>query len=77
MVIKELDAVVLTSDLSQHGLKAGDVGAVVMVYRGGEAYEVEFVTMKGHTISVITLPRDSIRPVEATDLIHVRRAAVA
>jgi hypothetical protein len=33
----------------------GDIGTVVLVYRGGEAYEVEFVAADGNTIAVETL----------------------
>jgi len=76
-VIEELDTVVLTKDLPQHGLKNGDVGAVVMVYKDGAGYEVEFTTFKGQTISLVTLKPEDIRPVEETDGIAVRRVAVA
>jgi hypothetical protein len=44
MNMSEHDVVVLTRDLPEHGLRAGDVGAVVHVYSNGKAYEVEFVT---------------------------------
>jgi uncharacterized protein DUF4926 len=37
--IKEHDRVVLKSDLPAEGLKAGDVGTVVHIYRDGLAYE--------------------------------------
>jgi len=30
-MIKELDSVVLTTDLPEHGLSAGDIGTVVLV----------------------------------------------
>ena len=42
-MIKELDTVVLAKDLKEYQLTRGDVGAVVHVYEGGKAYEVEFV----------------------------------
>ena len=44
IMIKELDTVVLAKDLKEYQLTRGDVGAVVHVYEGGKAYEVEFVT---------------------------------
>ena len=50
-MISELDMVVLTSDLSEHGLQQGDVGAVVHVYSASEGYEVEFVTAEGRTVA--------------------------
>lgn len=76
-MISELDTVVLTKDFPKHGLKAGDVGAVVMVYRDSEGYEVEFTTLKGQTMSVVTVKPDAIRSVEDTDRLHARTAAVA
>lgn len=59
-MIKELDPVVLTENLPEHGLKAGDVGWVVMVHGGGAGYEVEFVTLTGETVSVVTVRRSRL-----------------
>ena len=74
-MISELDMVVLTSDLSEHGLQQGDVGAVVHVYGVGEAYEVEFVTAEGRTVAVLTLTVADIRPMAAREILHVREVA--
>jgi hypothetical protein len=52
-MIQELEQVVLTVDLLEHGLKLGDVGTVVLVH-GAEGYEVEFMTLDGETIAVVT-----------------------
>lgn len=71
-MINELDMVVLTSDLSEHGLQQGDVGAVVHVYGEGEAYEVEFVTAEGRTVAVLTLTGADVRPMAAREILHVR-----
>lgn len=38
-MIKEHDRVVFLKDVSEEGLKAGDVGTVVHVYRQGESFE--------------------------------------
>jgi len=76
-VINELDTVVLTTDLPEEGLKAGDLGAVVAVYRDGASYEVEFVTLKGQTVSVVTVPHHGLRPVDEKDLPTTRQTAVA
>jgi len=40
----EHDCVVLTQDLAEASLKAGDV-PVVHVHQGGAGYEVEFMTL--------------------------------
>ena len=77
MKIKEHDCVVLTRDLPEEDLKAGDVGAVVHIHKGGEAYEVEFVTLAGRTIAVATVGASRLRPVGKRDIHHVRELAVA
>lgn len=46
MRFHEFDTVVLKIDMPSHGLKTGDVGAVVQVY-SENAVEVEFVTASG------------------------------
>jgi len=48
MRFTELDTVVLDRDFPEHGLRKGDLGAVVQVYEP-EALEVEFVTASGRT----------------------------
>ena len=73
--IRELDTVVLLRDLPEAGLRAGDLGAVVMVY-GLEALEVEFVTASGRTQALVTLPVSDVRPVRDDDLLAVRTSSV-
>ena len=72
MMIKEHDCVVLTADLPDEKLEAGDVGTVVHIHKGGVAYEVEFVTLDGHTVAVATVASDQLRPVSRRDISHVR-----
>jgi hypothetical protein len=74
-MIKELDPVVLTKSMPEHGLRAGDVGWVVMTHAGGAGYEVEFVTLAGETVSVLTVPAASVRAVQGKELAHSRRVA--
>jgi hypothetical protein len=69
--------VVLSTPLPSEGLEAGDVGTVVHVYEDGQAYEVEFVTLDGHTAAVATLEASHVRPVTRRDLTHVRELQVA
>ena len=73
--IKEHDRVVLTANLVDEKLAAGDVGTVVHVYRGGGAFEVEFVSLDGETVAVVTLERTQVRPVERREITHARRVA--
>jgi hypothetical protein len=52
---KEPERVVLTVAAPEERLEPGDVGTVVHIYRDGQAYEVEFVALDGHTAVVATL----------------------
>lgn len=71
-MIKELDRVVLKTRVAEEGLEAGDVGTVVDVYEDGQAYEVEFLTLDGHTAAVATLEASQIRPVTRQEITHAR-----
>ena len=71
MSYKELDTVVLNRDLPDHGLRSGDLGAVVQVY-SPEGLEVEFVTVSGRTQALVTLDVRDVRPVSDEDLLSVR-----
>jgi uncharacterized protein DUF4926 len=70
-MIKEHDRVVLNAPLTNEGLEPGDVGTVVHVYEDGKAYEVEFVTLDGHTAAVATVEATQVRPVNGRDITHV------
>lgn len=74
-MIEELSAVVLTADLPQHDLRAGDVGTVVMVHQSGKGYTVEFTTLRGETIAVATLSAEQVRATRSNDIAHVREMA--
>jgi hypothetical protein len=74
-MIKEFDNVVLTTDLPEFGLAAGDVGTIVMVLGDNEGYEVEFMTLNGETIAVTSLPASHVRPISHGEIAHVRLVA--
>jgi hypothetical protein len=69
-----LDTVVLNRDLPEHGLKAGDLGAIVEVCEP-EGLEVEFVTASGRTSALLTLRVADVRHVSDADLDAVRQVA--
>jgi hypothetical protein len=71
----EHDRVVLTVDLPYEKLASGDVGTVVHVHAGESAYEVEFVSLSGETIAVVTVERAQVRPVERREITHARLVA--
>lgn len=75
--IKELDRVVLTEALPAHRLEAGDVGTVVLIHRGGEGFEVEFVALDGETVAVATVRAAQVRPILPRELTHARSYAGA
>ena len=70
--IKELDVVVITQDVPEHGLMSGDVGTVVHCYGDGEAYEVEVVAANGHTVALLTFDATSVRLRQGWEISHVR-----
>lgn len=76
-MIKERDCVVLTVDLPAEGLAAGDIGTVVHIHKGGEGYEVEFMTLDGQTVAASTLLANQVRPIARGEIAHVRSLAAA
>ena|SRR5438094_6869965 len=54
MMYKVLDTVVLDRNLPEHGLRSGDLRAIVQVYEP-DGLEVEFVTASGKTQALVTL----------------------
>ena len=71
-MIEELDNVILTFDLPAHGLTRGDIGTVVLVHQAGKGYEVEFTTLDGETVAIITLMANQVRPCKPREIAHVR-----
>ena len=76
MTIQVLDTVVLMKDIPTHGLRKGDLGAVVDTYEP-DGLEVEFVTGSGRTRALITLKVDDVRSVSETDILAVRSVDAA
>ncbi|MCB9474378.1 MAG: DUF4926 domain-containing protein [Candidatus Delongbacteria bacterium] len=72
MRFQELQTVVLNRDLPEHGLRKGDLGAVVQVYEP-DGLEVEFVSASGKTEALVTLKEADVRAVADGDLISVRQ----
>jgi len=72
---------VLTNDLPDEGLRAGDVGVVVEHYpaRGDvpEGYELEFFTAAGQTVAVLSVPATAVREASGHEILSVRERARA
>lgn len=71
-MIKELDEVALTVDLPQHHLKAGDIGVVVHIHGEGDGYILEFFTLDGQTLNVVTVDGNQVRPLGSQEIAHAR-----
>ena len=71
-MIEEHARAVLLIDLPEYDLIAGDVGVVVHVYSDNTAYEIEFFTMDGNTLDVVTVDANQVRPVSRRDVLHAR-----
>ena len=79
-MIAEHKRAVLTRDLPEHGLVAGDYGVVVSIHtRDGESvpvgYMLEVFALNGDTIDVIDVPADAVRPAGANEIGHARAIA--
>ena len=74
-MIKELDLVVLTKNFPEERLVEGDIGTVVLVHQGGAAYEVEYATLTGETLAVVTVLADAVRAIGEREIAHVRTVA--
>ena len=72
-MIQELDQVVLTENITEHHLQAGDIGTVVLTHDNGAGYTLEFMTLDGETIAVVTLHANQIRAIASDEIAHVRR----
>jgi hypothetical protein len=57
--------VIVPRDITEHGLRAGDVGTLVERHAvpgvPEDGYSVEFFDMTGNTVTVATLPASALR----------------
>ena len=70
-MIKEHDRVALTEDFPEYGLKRGDIATVVMVH-AIPGYELEFVTLDGSTLAVISAYPHQVRPLGKREIAQAR-----
>ena len=76
-MITEHSSVILTENISASSLEAGDVGVIVHVHPDGKAYEVEFMSLDGGTLTVQTLEARQLREASPRDIPHVRELLAA
>jgi hypothetical protein len=75
--MQELERVALTEDLPEHGLKVGDIGMVVHIYGAHKGYVVEFVTLSGALVALVSLYPSQIRQLESDEIASARRVKSA
>lgn len=74
-MFKEHEQIVLTANVSGdqgEELKPGDVGTVIHVHPGGDAFVVEFMALGGGTLAIATVLPSQSRQVTGADLTHAR-----
>jgi hypothetical protein len=73
------ERVVLTRDLTDEGLQAGDVGVIVEHYPATaevpEGYELEVFAASGKTLAVVSVPATFVRRATERDILTVREVA--
>jgi hypothetical protein len=78
MAFEPFADVILTADVPDHDLRAGDAGTVVERHRAPgreDGYSVEFFDMTGRTVAVVTLPENTLRTPSSSDRPSVRTPA--
>ena len=78
MKYKLFEEIVLSRDIPEKQLKAGDVATIVEYYpvAGGEdGYSLEVFNAVGDTIAVITLPESAIQSFSEHEILSVRSLA--
>jgi Domain of unknown function (DUF4926) len=72
---------VLTQDLADEGLRAGDVGVIVEHYPArtdvAEGYELEVFAANGQTVAVVSVPASAVREATEREVLSVRELAQA
>ncbi len=72
------ETVVVTVNIPDHNVLAGDLGAVVEIHsRPERGYEVEFVNPDGTTRALLTLAPGQLRKLSPSDVLTTRQLPLA
>ena len=75
---KMLDTIIVTINVPDQKILAGDIGTIVEVYtKPTLAYEVEFVNADGTTRALLTLAPNQIRELAPNDVLTTRQMPLA
>lgn len=81
IVIELYQQVALCQDLSQHGLRKGDVATLVdyMPHPAGKetGYVLEIFNVLGESIAVVAVPASTVEPLRSNEIFTVRQWAEA
>ena len=80
MELHEHSRFVLTGEVTgdeDERLKPGDVGVIVHIHPGGEAFVAEFVSLNGNASAIATVLASQARPVSDNDFVHARSVEIA
>ena len=80
MELHEHSQFVLTGEVTgdwDEKLKPGDVGVIVHIHPGGEAFVAEFVSLNGNSSVIATVLPSQARPVTDKDIVHARPLEIA
>ena len=72
--LKILDTIIITVNIPDHRVLAGDIGTVVEIYTKPHlAFDVEFVNPDGSTRALLTLAPEQVRPLSSADVLTTRQ----
>ena len=71
LVLRLDEPVVLCSDIPEHGLERGDVGAVSSRKEDSQ-YEVTFSTLDGEPVTTVLVSASQVRPITHREIAHSR-----
>lgn len=72
-MMQALQRIALTEDIPEYALKVGDIGMIVHVYGDQQGYDVEFVTLDGSLIGLVSLYPAQIRSLEHDEIASAQR----
>jgi Domain of unknown function (DUF4926) len=79
MLLPEYSIVVITSDMAEEGLVAGDVGTIVLTHvdQSGQpiGYELEIFSITGESLTTVGVGLSDVRLASDNDRAHARSAA--
>ena len=75
--MQELERIALTEAIPEHNLEVGDIGMIVHVYGERKGYEVEFVTLSGELVALISVYPEQIRQLESNEVASARQVKSA